>query len=223
MTAHHFSREGKYHHTQGVSNQDRIMVYENARYMIGVVADGVSQCLCADKGAELSCKAVLDFINRERNRVFLYSAANLSYLLIEHILLFLDKECMNTGNPIEEYASTFSAAFIDKQNGEIETVNLGDGAILLNRNHGIEVLSQPETVNGNPISTVSAGAHKKVRIDRTMLMHNETVMLCTDGFLNRYQGDILDMVRNKNYKSLNQCLSSSQIEDDYSYLAIEYS
>lgn len=226
MRADQYIKTGAYHAARLEECQDRVFFTESARFAVAAAADGATACEHSGTGAEIACGAVGDFLEREGKNIFHYPDEKLSYLLVEHILYFLETETGKTGQGLQSYASTVAAACVDQKTGRTVVVNLGDGATFFIHENAFQMLLPPRRFRGHPCLTTTADAYKAVEIKRIWLGPGDTLLLCTDGFLHILETDRIrgGTVRNRiaagEFSEVEQLLEAAAEKDDCGYIAV---
>ncbi len=77
MKINEYMKAGTYHLQRGEGCQDRTLFFDDKKYALAVIADGVTSCSKASQGAESTCMSVKDFFLLEGNRTFHYSPEKL--------------------------------------------------------------------------------------------------------------------------------------------------
>lgn len=219
MLIEKFSKTGTYHKKAGIENQDCIYSMEDKDYIAIMLADGATGCSHGREGAEIACEAVKQIINTERNRFFSYRLEKISFLLLEHILYFLEQR-IPQNEDIAEYGSTFSLAYMDKKTGRTVLVNLGDSAVIQTSDKGCSILSEPKRHHGSPCLTTTIGAENYVRAYEYSCPYGYSIMLCSDGFWTQLiSTELTDLLNNNDLKNMEKLLSELETEDDCSYIS----
>jgi hypothetical protein len=221
---HSYCKTGSFHKEIGEECQDESLSATVGAYDIVVQADGVSSCCHGKRGAQLACEAVVDFIRKEKENVFLYSSRKLAFLLIEHILYFLEIEAYQNGADLADYASTIAFSCVNRENGETVLFSLGDGAIFNSSGHYANAAITPKRYFGVPCLTTTSNAYKYAEIKKLTLSPNDSVLLCTDGLLHAVgisiSGSIVfkNAIINKIFSELDNLLSNANEPDDIGYI-----
>lgn len=217
---------GAYHESKGETCQDVVESVEVGDYEVVVVADGVTACANAAEGAIIACKAFEDFIAREQGNIFRFSDKKLAYLLMEHILYFLETESGKQGLDLQNYASTIIGAVIEKKSGKSILFNLGDGTVFELGTYGMKICMPPKRHRGNPCLTTTKDAYKAVEIKRTDILMGEGLLLCTDGFTDIYNDGVatkkslMGSIASRRWDELKESLKSIKHVDDCSYVVL---
>ncbi len=224
MQIHNYCKAGGFHRELGGECQDENLSATVGSYDIAVQADGVSGCSHGKRGAQIACEAVVDFVRLEKENVFLYVPRKLSFLMIEHILYFLEIESRKNGTDISDYSSTVAFTCVNNYTGEMLVFSLGDGAVF--RSSGIQVRASlsPKRFCGNPFLTTTDGAYKYAEIKKQTLSRGDSVLLCTDGFLHAVDSSasgfsvLQNAMLSKDFSKLDTLLNSADESDDIGYI-----
>lgn len=220
MRAKQFIKAGTYHAAAGQRCQDALLLAEDRRFAAAVIADGASSCQCAEEGARLACDAVWNFMQQEGARLFSYSREELAYLLLEHVSAHIGQA---GDRPLREYGSTLAAVCADRETGEAVFIGLGDSAVLCLQGQYLQMKVRPKRYGGQPCLTTTENAYMAVSVRRETLEPDETLLLCTDGFLNALRhdaGGIREHLMAEDYDALARTLETADEIDDCSYLAV---
>lgn len=219
-----FSKTGEFHLSTNEENQDELMFDENDSVAAAVVADGASGCRFGKTGAKTVCEAVLQFLMEEDVFWHNYSKEKFAYLLTEHILYRLEQAAEIDNAPMNEYACTLTAVCIDKKNYQAIALGLGDSAVLSVEHKNIHALIPAERIRNQPCLITDDAAASNMIIKYFDTDRMNTILLCTDGFLNEYSkkenDEFRQALRSENFNRLNELLVNSSGADDQSYIAI---
>lgn len=224
MQIHNYCKTGAFHREKGEACQDESLCVTLGAYDIVVLADGVSGCSHGKRGAQLACEAVVDFIRLEKENVFLYDPRKLSFLMIEHILYFIETETFQKGTDIADYASTVIFACTDNKTGEMLLFNLGDGAIYHSSELKTREALAPKRYCENPFLTTTDGAYEHAQIQKQFICLCDCILLCTDGFLHAVGAsasgsDLLQKaMQNQEFSELDDFLNNADEPDDIGYI-----
>lgn len=221
MFIHKYQRRGDYHAGRKESCQDAIAYFEDDTYALAVIADGVTGCVYGKQGATCTCEAIKDFVKRERSNLLYYAPEKTAYLLMEHILYFLEKLADLQGHDVQEYAATFAFALIEKDSGRTVLGNLGDCVGFLLYEGGQTMILPMRRHGGQPCLTTTPDAYKAMVLKGTVLSMEDTVMLCTDGLIHGAWSLIRDPRMDlRVYEELDAALDASNEPDDCSYITV---
>lgn len=224
MQIHNYCKTGGFHTYHGEQCQDEILWTTAGSYDIAVLADGVSDCSQGKRGAQLACAAVVDFIRMEKENVFLYTPRKLSYLVMEHILYFIEMESFQNGTAVCDYASTIAFICVDNKSGKMITFSLGDGAIIHLSGNEIQTITGSRRYYGNPVLTTTEDAYKYVEIQKLPMLIGNSVLLCTDGFLHAMGSNdacrrvLQEAMLQQGLSELDILLNNTNEPDDISYI-----
>lgn len=224
MQIHSYCKAGSFHRSRGEACQDENLSAAAGTYDIIVQADGVSGCRHGKRGARRACEAVADFIRLEKENIFLYTPRKLSFLVMEHILYFLETEAAQNGSDISDYASTVAFACADRKTGETLLLNLGDGAVFHASGLQVRPLLTPRRFCGDPCFTTADEAYKFAEIKKQRLSLGSSVLLCTDGFLHAVglsdpgTGVMKGAMLSKDLSKLDSFLEHTNEPDDIGYI-----
>jgi len=221
---HSYCKTGGFHSKTGDACQDENLSATVGAYDVVVQADGVSACRHGKTGAQLACKAVIDFVRLETENIFLYDSRKLSFLVLEHILYFLETEARKNGNPVSDYASTVVFSCTNNNTGQVLLFNLGDGAVFISSGIKVTAAIAPKRYCENPCLTTTDDAYKHAETKKLWFSVNDSVLLCTDGFLHAVGASAsgLSVLRNamlrKDFSELDSLLNSANEPDDIGYI-----
>lgn len=224
MQVHNYCKTGSFHKEIGEECQDKSLSATVGVYDIIVQADGVSSCCHGKRGAQIACEAVVEFIRMEKEDIFLYDSRKLSFLLIEHILYFLEIEASENGANVSDYASTIAFTCANRKTGEIVLFSLGDGAVFNSSGYKVNTVIAPRRHFGNPCLTTTDSSYKYAEIKKQTLSLDDSVLLCTDGFLHAVgtSSSGSSVLRNamlgKNFSELDNLLDNTNEPDDIGYI-----
>lgn len=215
MNIRKYSKTGSFHADAGRENQDYLLSLESREYLAVMLADGATACEWGLTGARLACEAAGQIIQREGKSFFHYPEDKMAYLLTEQILYWL--ECHKGGEEdIHEYGSTFMLTFMEKKTGRTVFVNLGDGAVFSVTDRGVSCVIKPERYRGNPVLTTTEGAHRMMKVVVREVALGESVLLCSDGFLELLNR--LEVPDLSGLEKLENELRRMENKDDCSYI-----
>ncbi len=219
MVINKFSKTGAYHRSIKRENQDYLHSVEGKDFLAIMLADGATACEKGLEGARISCEAMAGVIKQEGSEFFNYPKEKIAYLLTEHILYCL--ECNKSEScDLGEYGSTFALAYMEKETGRTVLVNLGDGAVITVTENGFSYLLRPKRYRGNPCLTTTGGAGKAVDIAVCGLALGDSILLCSDGFLDQMKKEgVVPLINAYDIEGLNRKLSLIENEDDCSYIS----
>lgn len=223
---HYYQKTGAYHIATGAACQDAFLNTENEIYYLIALADGVSACKYGKTGAEKAVDALWDFIQAEGDNIFLYSQQKLTYLLIEHIMYYLELTAARENTHIKEYSSTLVFACIEKKTGRTIVGNLGDGSIFGFMQNALTQLSALARYTGTPFVTTSKYASKAMTVQYHDLSLGDCILLGSDGFSHGVRGirggeiHISEALKKFDFRELDGFLEVYPESDDCTYAAV---
>lgn len=227
MEYHYYQKTGAYHIATGASCQDAFLNVEDSTYSLIALADGVSACKYGKAGAEKTIEALWDFIRTEGDNVFLHSPQKLTYLLLEHVLYYLELASLSKTADIKEFSSTLAFACIEKKTGRAVVGNLGDGRIIGFMENTVKQISVPTRYTNKPFVTTSKYANKAMVVQYYDLSLGDSILLGSDGFthallaLDRRGFSISEVLENFEFCKLDKYLEEYPEADDCTYVAVK--
>lgn len=174
------TKAGRYHCQNHEECEDVLDFCETEQFLVSVAADGATGCRFGREGAQAACAAALDFVRLEEERIFDYPEKKLGYLLVEHILYFIEKDLQDS---VHEYGSTLLLSVIRKSDGRTLIAKLGNGKIFVLKKNG-DILDPFERQQGaNACLTTTEKSYRAFHACYTTLEDEEATLLCTDGLL----------------------------------------
>ena len=223
----YLSVAGKHHNYNSENNQDAILFKRNAKYCVMVLADGVSSCDQAKTGAEITCKAVVEFLLQHAERLFNMNERETAGSLISHILYSLKQIAARKGKSIEEYSSTLACVLFDRNKNRMLYFSIGDSLITATKGDSCYIVAMPsDSRNGCSVTTTcNAASLAKVGIIDTKDV--TSVMISSDGAWNlmykrnRMQQSIKEMIISQDYEQLKKTLLEKERFDDCSFITMD--
>lgn len=225
--SHEYSSAGTNHNGNEQENQDVVLSGHNRNFEVAVVADGVSTCTKGKEGAEIAAKAIESLFLSKGNELMQFDEKQITDVLVQHMLYYLNKQAEADGISVEEYSSTMTAIVVDKLNKKTLTFNLGDGLIMGVQDGKIKVAGMPaDTRDGTPTTTtknVSSIAEAKV--------HDgiwDSTILCSNGAWkemfnkNKLKPEIAKMILDKDFERVIEYLEQQETTDDRTFVALEH-
>lgn len=221
------TRIGTHHLNTREENQDVICHAQNQDFCIISLADGVSSCKEAKKGAEIACSAVTNLLLKKGDAFFDTSSGQISESILSHILYQLNQCAAESSSPVEEYSSTLSTILLDKKRKRFLCFHLGDGLILGTQEGKCRVLAMPcDSSSGCCVTTTrQAETMVTVRIMDADLF--DSVLICSDGAWramykrNRLKPDVFHLLVNHEFNKLEEFLAQQNCFDDYSFISLD--
>lgn len=188
-----YQKTGKYHLEKGLDNQDVVYEAESETAKIIVIADGVSSCTNAGKGAEIACKAVSDIMLNETAYMFSSSSGKVADLLSAYVYKQLNIAAKKDNQPISSYSSTLSFVCYNKISREIMTFILGDSLIYMILDGNMTLACKPKLFDDSKTYTTTTQNVAEIIEINVFLSQNSTLyLLATDGaWKTFYSGGVL--------------------------------
>lgn len=229
MTQHSFQKTGIWHTDNQLPCQDVILTSENELFSLIVLADGVSGCGHGGLGAEKAAQALWDFIQTEGEEIFGYCGQKLRYLLLEHVLYYLELAALAEKTDVAELASTLAFVCVKKKTGQAIIGSLGNGSVIRLTEDTLHPAPAPVKRAGQPFVTTSPFAYKAMAIQYESLAVGDCVLLGSDGFAHaslaaRRGGiQIREALEKFEFSELDRFLEEYPEMDDCSYVVIRHS
>ncbi|MBR2257750.1 MAG: protein phosphatase 2C domain-containing protein [Blautia sp.] len=232
MEFHVYRKTGSYHKRHQLPCQDVVRSGRKGRYGIITAADGVSSSVSGKEGAELACEAFEDFVKREGSALFKYKKEKLAYLLIEHILYFIEKKISETTGikdrkemekRLPDYACTFLAVCMDNATDEAVILHLGDGAVYSFFGGRERRILSEDLFSDTPCFVTTQDACRMMKVEKRVLKKGETIFLCTDGLEDAFSSHgeegkrLKEAAVHRKLSVLNRIIDHADWADDVSY------
>lgn len=218
MNIRKYSKTGSFHAGAGVENQDYLYSLEGRDYLAVMLADGATACKQGRRGALLACEAAGQIIQKEGKTFFHYPGEKIAYLMTEQILYWVERY-KREEEDIHDYGSTFILAFMEKKTGRTVLINLGDGAIFSVKDQKSICVMKPERYRGHPGLTTTNGVYRLMRVAVRNVALGESVLLCSDGFLDLLnRGSGLEVPDLSGLELLENKMMGMENKDDCSYI-----
>lgn len=221
------SEAGKYHKETGEENQDVLCCAQNKKYSVISLADGVSTCQEAKKGAEIACRAITELFFKKADHFLEFDNELLTELVLSHILFELRRQAEADSGELADYSSTIASVLVDKRRERMLCFNLGDSIIMAAGMGSCRVLSKPADSSSGCCVTTTEGASSMASVNNFYTCDAETVILCSDGAWkqmfnkNRLKPEVFSMLSNNDYDRLKDFLSRQKCFDDYSFISMD--
>lgn len=162
--------------------QDALEQAESPTAILTVVADGVTSCEHADKGAALSCEAIKKIMLNETEYIFNLSKERAAALIVKYVYNTLQKYAESQNEDVNSYSSTLSFVCYNKFDGRVMTFTLGDSLAYLIKDSELLLCGKPRVLgNGQTYSTTTEYAEEAVDINIFPRAHADRYILATDG------------------------------------------
>lgn len=138
-------KQGQRNNQYGRECEDYAKVYQDNNYIIMAIADGATAASHARKAAEINVKT---FINIFRQDYF-WNIEN-SASLKKHLLNEINNKFKDTRWNIRDLSATLTGVAINKRNGDVIIISIGDGTVvLLDADHEAFRFVSPLNINGD--------------------------------------------------------------------------
>ena len=221
------SEAGKYHNEMGEENQDVLCCAQNNKFSVISLADGVSACQEAKKGAEIACRAITELFFKKADHFLEFDRELLTELVLSHILFELRRQAEADSKDLADYSSTIESVLVDKRRERMLCFNLGDNIIMAAGMGKCRVLSMPADSSSGCCTTTTTGASSMASVNIFYTDGIESVVLCSDGAWkqmfnkNRLKPEVFSMISNNDYDRLKDFLSKQNCFDDYSFISMD--
>lgn len=219
------SRKGRYHREKKLTNQDFVTGGETDRYIVLSLADGVSACKYARKGAKIACNTAQEMLLSHGERFFSLDSHSAVHCILSKIRHETEKQA---GHDTEEYSCTLACVLFDKKTNKIFYFSFGDSLIMAIEKDRCKILSQPyDSRDGIP--PITSRFAENIACAGVTDANFESLMLCSDGAWNlMYKRGSLDteikkILINKNFNALKSFLKEKNGFDDCSFIAVNLS
>lgn len=225
MDYHYYQKVGEYHKKVGGSCQDTFLNIEDSSYSLIALADGVTACKFGKLGAEKAIEALGNFVQLEGEKLFLYAPEKLAYLLVEHVLYYLELTAISKSSDLKDFSSTLSFAYIEKKTGRAVIGSLGDSSIFGIVDNAFKPLLVPTHRTTFPFVTTSNHANKAMSILYCDLHLGDCILLGSDGFTNALLGfansdiSFSELLEKFEFGGLDSYLETCGEADDCTYIA----
>jgi len=219
------SRKGRYHREKNLTNQDFVTGRETDRYIVLSLADGISACKYARKGAKIACNTAEEMLLNHGERFFYIESYDAINCILSKIRHEIEKEAKHD---IEQYSCTLICILYDKQTHKIFYFSFGDSLIMAIEKDRCKILAQPyDSRNGIP--SITSRFAENIAHAGVTDANFESLMLCSDGAWNlmykkgSLNTEIKKILINKNFNALKSFLKEKNGFDDCSFIAVNLS
>ncbi|MCD8148081.1 MAG: protein phosphatase 2C domain-containing protein [Clostridiales bacterium] len=221
------SETGAYHNGINGENQDFLSYAQNRNFSVISLADGVSTCKEARRGAEIASGAITDLFLKRGASFMKFEGDRIAGFALSHILHELEQESTVASESIEEYSSTVASVLADKKNRKIMCFNLGDGIILGTGNERCRVLVMPDDSSNGCCVTTTRGASASATVKIIDIGSMESVLICSDGAWRlmyekgKLREEAADLLKHNEFDGLKEFLARQNAYDDYSIILLD--
>lgn len=218
----YFSTVGK-HHEQ---NQDFFLFDKNRAYCAMVLADGVSACSKAGKGAETVCRAVTEYLLQHGKRFFAMDSQEAINCLLDYILFQLKQTAEQESALLEEYSSTVACILVDRYQNQMLYFSIGDSLILASKEDRCSVIAMPSDSRDGCCVTTTFNASAMAKAGKIDTEKIHSVIICSDGawhhmyHRNRLHPLVKETLIHQNYEQLKNFLMEKDRFDDCSFISV---
>ncbi len=161
--------------------QDYTCFEEGPRYLVTVLADGVSTCPNSYEGAKVCCEALKAIFFAKAEYFFEFDEEKIKDLAMSHVLYELRKYVELNGGKLEDYSSTLAGVLYDKKEERYITLSVGDSLIIGSGFGKCETLSMPyDSTSGCPVTTTN-NVLEVTEVKISDSANFESITIFTDG------------------------------------------
>ena len=221
------SRMGTYHTMADCENQDALCHGTSKGLCVISLADGVSTCREARRGAVIASQTITSLFLKKGTYFLKMEEAQIADLALSHILHELKQQALETSGDVTDFSSTVASVLVEKKRKRMLCFNLGDGIILASGNGRCKVLCMPSASSSGCCVTTTHRAEKMVAVKLCDIGSMDSVVICSDGawremFLkNRLRPEVERMIAGSEYDALKEFLISRNCFDDYSFISMD--
>ena len=222
-----FSIKGKRHEQNGQGNQDVVKSGSNERFSVITLADGVSTCKKARKGAQIACRATKSLMLGNGEYIARCSSSDLAWNVVYNVNFEIQKQAAKDKTEPEEYSSTLSSVLFDKKENTLTIFSVGDGIVFGVGKNGFRILAMPSDSREGTCVTTTRGAFRQavaLTIERDGI---DTVWICSDGAwremfeYGRMKSEVAKIIENRNFQGLKDLFEKHHSNDDMSFIALD--
>lgn len=220
------SNIGTYHVKLNGENEDVVCYDSDKGKNVITLADGVSTCNEAKKGAEITSHAITNLFLKKGSFFLESDQKQVTKWALSHVLHELKRQADKDSKAIEEYSSTLSSVFVDEKNGKMLCFNLGDNIIFATGNGRCCVLAMPENSSDGCSVTTTKNASIMVTTKIIETSKIDAVIICSDGAWkqmyqkNKMKPEIHDLLVNHKFDDLKRYFQSRNSMDDCSFISM---
>ncbi len=221
------SRTGLHHSSIGCENQDAIFHGQNNRFCVVTLADGVSTCKDAKIGAQIAGESITDLFLKKGEHFFNFEEKKIAEFAVSHVNYKLNQLAIGNSENIEEYSSTIASVVVDKRNGKMLCLSLGDSIIMATGGGKCHVLTAPADTSYGCCVTTTKDAANMTFVKVLDTTQYESVLICSDGAWkhmfdkNKLKRDVSEMLANNQYNDFANFLNKQKCFDDYSFISLD--
>ena len=204
--------------------QDYTCFEEGPRYLVTVLADGVSTCPDSYEGAKVCCEALKAILFAKADYFFEFDTDKIKDLVMSHVLYELRKHVELKSGTIEDYSSTLAGVLYDKKEERYITLSVGDSLIVGSGFGKCEILSMPyDSTSGCPATTTN-NVLEVTEVKISDSANYETITIFTDGAWrelydrNNMKENVKSALISGDFKCIEDLLTTSEPFDDSSFI-----
>ena len=218
-----FSHMGSWHRQNGGENQDALCMDGSADFAVIALADGVSSCREAKRGAEIACHTLTELMLCQGQRLLSFPIQDVIGFALNRIRNELQKQ----GGRMEDYASTVSAVLLDRKNRRLLCLNLGDCLIGGTEAGKCRILAAPSDSSSGCYVTTTRNAEQVTAVCSLPVGQLDSVFLCSDGLWQylmtgeKFTDESSELLTNHAYRELERQMEAEDGLDDASFIVLE--
>ena len=223
MLVYQFTKAGRLHGCSAERNQDSILSRQTEHDSIIALADGVSECAEARRGAEIASESIVNFLLCPESY-----GGDIAKQALSVVLRELECSAAKHQKNVADYSSTFAAVRLGRNTGKLTVLNLGDGLILALRGERCRVLSMPGDSQHGCACTTTRNAFRLVDVGEVDAAEVDAVIICSDGAWRlmyertRIKHQVRSMLLEADYRSLARYLENADGADDCSFIVMDW-
>ena len=227
IVIHQLSKTGTYHLDAHEENQDALCYGCNRSFSVISLADGVSTCKEAKRGAEIASRAITDLLLQKGDHLFGFENQQIADFALSHVLYELKQKASEDRENLAEYSSTIASVFWDKRHGKLLCFNLGDSLIMATGKSGCRVLAMPSDSSSGCCVTTTKNALLMATVRVIDTSQIESVIICSDGAWkpmftkNKLRPEVAALLIRQEFEELKAFLNKQDCFDDYSFISMD--
>lgn len=221
------SHIGRHHLELNGENQDAVQQNENARYTVISLADGVSACSQAKRGAEIASTAISNLLFKKADFFLNCDRLQIAGYMLSHIRYELAKQAESSSVPMDEYSSTVASVLYDRRKKRFLYFNLGDSLIMAVERGKCRIIAIPEDSRDVCCVTTTQDAVMRVQSGVMDASSCESIIICSDGAWrhmfdkNRIKPNVKELLCAGAFDALADYLHAQGCCDDYSFVSFD--
>jgi serine/threonine protein phosphatase PrpC len=201
------------------------MSAQNRRFAVLTLADGVSSCKEAKKGAKVASESITNLFIDKAVYFMDFEKKKTAKLAILHMMYELKKRAEQDKMDVDDYSSTVASVLIDKKRRKMMYFNLGDSIIITVENKKCSILAKPMDSSDGCVVTTTEGA--ELSVDTGIVSCTDSVLICSDGAWGsmfdrgKLRYDVREMITNGQYDKLSEFIKSHKHFDDSTFISVD--